>query len=307
MKQIVMEITSKVLYKVHQHPLIMFFKIAKAMFAWALPLSLIVLFVTNFSVILFSITFILLSAVIYYYYFFFWNNSYFLIYNDKLWISVRNWFFSKFDMSLQFRNIKDTAYAKNHLLHFTFDYWTFFARSSAWAAWDFEAPELPGVEKIYKYVNFILSLNEIERYKLNSLDDKIIADYYLNPKSPEEIISMEIDNLKKITWIKEVIKLNTEDRNFIFDNEEDRNHWVYETLKRDVVLCFTHDAAFRDPDAPIVIKNWSKVIFPPVSFHEIKRKNVVSSSPSLKVHNYLLKYFENLDKDDATVFVWFDL
>jgi len=54
-----------------------------------------------------------------------------MIYNDKLAISVRNGFFSKFDMSLHFANIKDTAYAKNNILHFAFDYGTFFARSAA--------------------------------------------------------------------------------------------------------------------------------------------------------------------------------
>lgn len=302
-----MEKSSKVLYKVHQHWLVPWFKIFKWFLFFALPVSFVVLFLSNYSVIFFLVSLILVSLLIFFYYHFFWSKSYFMIYNDKLAISVRNWFFSKFDMSLHFSNIKDTAYAKNNILHFAFDYGTFFARSAAWAQWDFEAPNLPNVERIYKYVNFALSLNEIERQNLTVVNDQIVTNHYKNQKSPKEIIDREIKVLLSIKWIKEVIALSEIDRQFIFEHEEDRNHWIYETLKRDVVLCFTHDDAFRDADAPIVLNRWSKVIFPPVSFHEVEEKNVVSSSPGLEVHNYLCKYFKNLDKDDATVLVWFDL
>jgi hypothetical protein len=68
----------------------------------------------------------------------------------------------------------------------------------------------------------------------------------------------------------------------------------------------THDSSFRSADAPIVLKLWSKVIFPAVSFHEIKEKNTVSSSPWIEVHKYLSNKFKNLAPDDATLIIGFD-
>lgn len=48
--------------------------------------------------------------------------------------------------------------------------------------------------------------------------------------------------------------LDNKDRSFIFDHEEERNHGVYESLKKKVLFVVTHDSTFRDPDEAIVFQ-----------------------------------------------------
>lgn len=196
------------------------------------------------------------------------------------------------------------AYSKNNLVHFYFDYWTFFARSS-WAEDDsgFMVKYVPNVEDVYSTISYLYSLSEDKRENLKDLKDLEKK----NPSNKDEIIKKESEILLNIQWIKEVFELSKDDRKFVFENEEDRNHGVYECLKRDIVFCATHDDTFRDPDAAIVFKFWKKVIFPAVSFHEVNEKNTVSSSPWLEVHNYLIKKLKNFHKDDATLLIWFDI
>ncbi len=190
-----------------------------------------------------------------------------------------------------------------------FNYGTFFARSSAWASGDFEWAALPKVEIIYKYVNNIYLLAEEKRELLDSLES-IDSGMLLKKevKEPfEEAIQKEQKILWDIQWIKEVVLLNDKDRSFIFENEEDRNHGVYELLRKKIAFVVTHDSSLREPDESIVLQKWEKVIFPTVKFHEIKRDWVISASPSLKVHNYLKDKFENLWTDDATILIGFDM
>jgi hypothetical protein len=113
--------------------------------------------------------------------------------------------------------------------------------------------------------------------------------------------------LLQIQWIKEVVELTPTDRRYIFEHEEDRNHWVYECLRRQVVFAATHDSTFREPDEAIVMKAWEKVVFPVIEFHEITRKKVSSSSPWLLIHDYLTPKFENFGDYDATLIIWFDI
>jgi hypothetical protein len=51
-----------------------------------------------------------------------------------------------------------------------------------------------------------------------------------------------------------VILLSSEDKKFIFENEEDRNHGVYDTIKRKILFAVVHDSSFRDADSNIVLK-----------------------------------------------------
>lgn len=206
-------------------------------------------------------------------------------------------------MSIYFENIRDIAYSKNNIFNYMFNYWTFYARSSAWAEWDFMINRIPNIEYIYKIVNYIHILSTEKREKLTKLKDLNKTEVI----SVESIIKKEKAKLLEIKWIKEVILLDDNDRKYLFENEEDRNHWVFETIRKKVIFCFTHDTRFREADAPIMLKLWTKVIFPAVSFHEITRPSTVSSSPGMKTHKYLSGKFEKLGKDDATVLVWFDL
>jgi len=224
-------------------------------------------------------------------------------------------------MSIHYKNIRDTAFSKNNILHYALWYGTLFARSSAWAVGDLEARNIPHIEKVYKIINALhnftdeerknitnleqvtqpLSFSKGENSSVDSKEEKTIQETLTEATQKEKQI------LLSIQWIKEVIEITDTDRRYIFENEEDKNHWVYETLRRQVVFAVTHDSTFRQPDEAIVMKAWEKVIFPVIEFHEIKRKKVSSSSPWMQVHEYLVPKFKNLWDYDATLLIWFDI
>lgn len=267
---------------------------------WIL-VSIIVYLVSQSWKITFLTAFIILCIIIFYH-LFFWKRSYFVVTNEKLYIDVRNWFFSKYSMSTHFAQVKDIAYSKNHIFHYMFNFWTLFIRTSAAWDWSFIIEDIPNIEQVYEKINYIYNLWESWRKNLNS----ITSYNEKNKLSREELVEKVKKDLLNISWVKEVKILTDADKQYIFKNEEDRNHWVYESIKRDISFVFTHDSNFRQADEPIVLKFWSKVIFPPVSFHEIKEKNTVSSSPWISIHKYLIQKFENIDVDDATILIGFD-
>lgn len=303
--------SDKILFQTRQHKIVLLFKFIKLFFIFVIPASFLSFFLFKLWTIITLVIAVIISLLSFAWIYFFWNKSYFLISNKKISLKVRNWIFSKFHMSIYFKNIKDIAYSKNNIMHYMFNYWTIFARSSAWATWDFEWTALPNVEKIYKYINNIYLLSEEKREILDSLEildwNKDIVEKLQKEETFEEIIEKEKNTLLNIQWIKEVVLLDDKDRAYIFENEEDINHWVYESLRKKVLFVITHDSSFRNPDESIVLKKWDKVIFPTVKFHEIKREWVLSSSPWLKVHKFLESKFDNLWKFDATILVGFDI
>jgi len=304
--------SDKIIFKTKQHKIVLFLNFIKLFFISVIIFNIIWYFLFDLGlVILISIS-IFIAILSFARVYFFWSKSYFLISNKKISQKVRNGIFSKFHMSIYFKNIKDIAYSKNNIMHYMFNYWTIFARSSAWATWDFEWPAIPDVEKIYKYINNIYLLSEEKREVLDSIDNlewnfEVTKNDLQEKESYEEIVEKEKKVLLDIQWIKEAILLTDKDRAYIFENEEDRNHWVYECLRKKVLYVITHDSSFRNPDENTVLQKWKKVIFPTVKFHEIKRDWVLSSSPWLKVHKYLEYKFNNLWEYDATILVWFDL
>jgi len=215
-------------------------------------------------------------------------------------------------MSIHYKNIRDTAFSKNNVLHYIFNYGALFARSSAGSVGDFEARCVPGVEKAYKIINALHNFTEEERRNITSLEQ--LASPQPFPKGEgvgqdetlEQAIEKEKDILLDIQGIKEVVLMSDADRRAIFETEEDRNHWVYESLRKQVIFAATHDSTFRKPDEAIVMQAGEKVIFPTVKFHEIKRPSVISSSPGMAVHEYLVPKFENLGEYDATLLIGFD-
>ncbi len=116
-----------------------------------------------------------------------------------------------------------------------------------------------------------------------------------------------IENLKKVKGLDNIILLNKKDLEFIKNNEEPRNLGVFECLKRKYVVVLTHDSSFREPEDKIVKIKDKKLIFPAVKFSEVKAKDVVSSSPSKKIHKYLVKKFKLRLKDDATLLIGFEI
>lgn len=298
--------TEKVLFKTNQHIIVPTINLFKWILIFALPISIIIFLISDFNLYLFIFIFIILIIWLIIYNLYFRKNWEFIITNQRISINVKNWFFSQYDLSIYFKNIKDIAYSKNNFISYLFNYWTFFARSW-WIEWDFQVQHIPNIQKIYKYINYIFTLSDEERKNLNYLSQSENINPWNINKTKEEIVEEEKINLLQIPWIKEVIQISWEDRKYIFENEEDRNHWIYETIKKDVVLCVTHDSLFRDADAPIVLTIWTKTIFPAVSFHEVNQKNTISWSPWIRVHNYLITKFKNTDWMDATILIGFDL
>jgi len=134
-----------------------------------------------------------------------------------------------------------------------------------------------------------------------------LSDNYKN--TPKDNISMEkidfiIDGLKQVNGLSNFNVLNEGDRMKVLELEEERNIGVIESLKRDVTLVLTHDSGFRKP-AKEIVKNG---IFPAVPFPEVKAKSVVSSSPNIDVHNYLVNRFNiDLRNNEATLLIGFNL
>lgn len=116
-----------------------------------------------------------------------------------------------------------------------------------------------------------------------------------------------IAKLQTIKGISNINQLRAYDKKFIKENEDSNNLGVHACIKRKVTLMITHDSSFRDPDAKISYEERGQVYFPPVPFHEISGKNVVSSSPGEKVHNYLVERFKlKLTNNEATLLIGFD-
>ena len=286
-----------ILLKTHKHPLVLLFKTLKTFFVpWII---LLIIFYILQKLLLWIFLILWLFIFLFLYFYFFWSKSYFVITDERLYMNVRNGFFSKYDMSIHLKQIKDIAYSKNHFFHYFFWYGNLFIRSSAGAEGNFIVWDIPNIQKVYDQINYLYTLWEERKNISNNNNNNFL--------SKEDIIKKVEKDLLDIDWIKEIKLLNDEEKKFIFTNEEDRNHWVYECIKRDITFVATHDSSFRDADNPIVFKLWKKVIFPAVSFHEVKQKNTVSSSPWIEVHNFLIKDFKNIQKDDATLLIWFDV
>lgn len=307
--------TDNVLYKTRQHILILVSKCLRLI----IPIIITVVFLgwilfPEWSIVSQCLWIVVLSLIVVIYEYFLWSKSYLLITNEKLVKKVRNGIFSKFHMAIHYDNIRDVAFSKNNVFHYLTDTGSLFARSSAAAVGDFEAYWTPRIEKVYKLVNYLHNLDPKIRKNLDHIDGvtgSMTAGRDIVWGQPQETLDeaaqKEIQTLLSIQWIKEVVVLSDSDRRHIFEHEEDRNHGVYESLRKQVLLAATHDSTFREPDEAIVMKAEKKVIFPTVKFYEIQRSSVVSSSPGQEVHEYLVPKFQNLWEYDATLIIWFDI
>ncbi len=114
--------------------------------------------------------------------------------------------------------------------------------------------------------------------------------------------------LQTVKGLRPLAYLQDEHKKFIELHEQKNNIGVLDSLKRKFTLLLAHDSSFRSPVTPIVQEYASEIFFPGVAFPEVKAKNVVSSSPSKKVHKLLAKEFNlSLEKDEATLLIGFDL
>jgi len=123
------------------------------------------------------------------------------------------------------------------------------------------------------------------------------------------MINLLYRNIAKLQTIKGLSNINilrAYDKKFIKDNEDKNNTGVFECLNRQFTLTLTHDSTFRNPPSKISYEERGQLIFPGVPFHEVSGKNVVSSSPSEKIHNYLVSRFKMKLTNEATLLVGFD-
>lgn len=225
-------------------------------------------------------------------------------------MKVKNWLFKSYEMVIYFSNIKDFAYTRNHFLHTTLDYGNFWARSWTWKEAEFYVPNIENISYIYNIVDKIYTLPTDKRQHLSSLDSLTYSTHSTitqTDNTPHSHIDNIIKKLLDTKWIKQAITVKNNDIQRIAEHEEDRNHGIYEVIRRKNVICITHDDKFRHADSDIVLSYGQKVIFPAVPFHEIQANNVVSGSPSSLVHRHLSKLFpEKLDELDATILIGFE-
>lgn len=119
-----------------------------------------------------------------------------------------------------------------------------------------------------------------------------------------EKLNCIMSNLKQVKGLANFNILSDNDKLAILKLEEPCNIGVLEAISRPYALVLTHDSCFREPAAPIVKEG----LFPPVPFPEIMAKQVVSSSPSTKVHEFIVSRFNlSLRKEDATLLIGFKL
>ena len=121
------------------------------------------------------------------------------------------------------------------------------------------------------------------------------------------LLYRNIAKLQTVKGISNINQLRAYDKKFIKENEDPNNLGVLECIKRKITLVITHDSTFRDPDSKISYEEHGQIYFPPVPFHEITGKNVVSSSPGEKVHDYLIERFKlRLKNNEATLLIGFN-
>lgn len=121
-------------------------------------------------------------------------------------------------------------------------------------------------------------------------------------------INQILEDLKRVKGLDNLFLISDSEKERLLKIESSNNKGVDACLKREFTLMVTHDSSFRGPTEKIVTKDDGKIIFPPVSFPEVKARNVVSSSPSSKVHKFLVRRFNlKLKDEEATLLIGFDL
>lgn len=123
-----------------------------------------------------------------------------------------------------------------------------------------------------------------------------------------EKVKKIIEDLKKVEGLYNPILVPKEFKDEIISLEDKNNLGIRECLNREYCLFVLHNSEFREPVSEIVIKEGKKVILPAVGFPEVDGKNVVSSSPSLKVHEFLSEKFElDLEDEEASLLIGFEV
>ena len=121
-----------------------------------------------------------------------------------------------------------------------------------------------------------------------------------------------MQTLQNVPGLTVIDLLHEQHKLFIQQLESNNNFGVHQAIQRKHTLLVSHDSSFREPAGTIVehIKDRGQVIFPAVSFPELNTiaNNIVSSSPSKKVHEALQKTLNiKLPAGEATLLIGFNL
>ncbi|MAG52856.1 MAG: hypothetical protein CMH62_02740 [Nanoarchaeota archaeon] len=120
------------------------------------------------------------------------------------------------------------------------------------------------------------------------------------------MVKQILETLSRTKGLDNVYLVKEETKDIIRNIEEENNEGVLTCLGRKFTVLVTHDSNFRDPVREIVKQEDGKTSFPPIPFPEVKANNVVSSSPSKEVHDFLVKEFNLKLEDEATLLIGFD-
>lgn len=306
-----MRFEEKILYKCRQHWIIPAVQSIKLLILIILPTTIFLWFISNYSLWITIVWFFILCILILWYEHYLWHHSWLFIWNQKVTLSVRNGIFSQYAMNIRYRNIRDSAVSKNSLLGFLLKYGTLFIRSTN-SEGDFIAKFVPKVGKIYALINALSRYSDDERAHIDSIE-KLHAYHTKKEFTPHEThTSMAIDEaiktLKDVPWIVDVLELSPQSEEYVLLHEEKRNIWVHDVLTRSHKIVLIHNADFRDPLGELTKKDWEwKLVFPWLPFPEIVGKNVISASPSSKIHKHFLQFFPYASHDDATIVVGWDI
>jgi hypothetical protein len=134
----------KILYKTHQHWIVLVVKSVKLILTVALPISVLTFLISSGSWGWTFAIFLMASFCITLYDHYLWHHSWMLIGNQKITLTVRNGIFSQYAMNIRYRNIRDCAVSKNNFFGYLLKYGTIFVRSSANEG-DFQAHYVPKV------------------------------------------------------------------------------------------------------------------------------------------------------------------
>tara|TARA_Y100000310_G_scaffold293151_1_gene322538 strand:- start:2543 stop:2917 length:375 start_codon:yes stop_codon:yes gene_type:complete len=123
-----------------------------------------------------------------------------------------------------------------------------------------------------------------------------------------EKLNQIFQELGRVKGLKSIAFLDSNMKEIVNKLEEENNQGVLESVKMDYTLLLSHNSSFREPVSEIVSSKDRIIMFPAVDFPEVNAREVVSSSPSLKVHDALLKELNiSLDAEEATLLIGFNL
>ena len=315
--------TDILLYQTNQHYMIYVSRFLRWFLPWVVLILILWRYVFVESIFLVHILIVIVfTALLYIYERHLWKNSYVLVTNEKLAQKTRRGFFRKNKMTINYDSIRDIELEKKNILHFLSGCGTLYARSSSGSQSDFKATWTPNISEVYEKVNFLNNLSEQQRNNITCHDDLMSeirktkqTNKHIEKENKDEwdteshieTITKEAKILKNKEGIHEIILLTDEDRLQVFEQEEEKNHWVHEVLKKTVVYAIIHDESFSIKDQNEVIRIWDKEIYPTLEFNDLDSDKAIAGYPGIGVQAYLSGRFVKTIKTDKILLIWFDV